>query len=68
MRGNEGIDIAVRDARVSNHAEQSAYGMCIARGHQYTTQYAVYRGVPHVDDFIGLHLEHFITFRNGIAL
>ena len=42
--------------------------MRIARGHQHTTQDAVYRGVPHVDDFIGLHFEDFIAFGNGIAL
>ena len=42
--------------------------MGIARWHQYTTKNTVYRGVPHVDDFVGLHLEDFIAFADGITL
>ena len=68
MRGDKGIDVTVRDAGVSNHAEECAHRMRIPCGHQHTPQDAVYWGVPHVDDFVGFHLEDFVTFGNGIAL
>ena len=33
---------------------------------QHPTQYTVHRGIPDIDDFVGLHFEHFITLGDRI--
>ncbi|CAI8349602.1 MAG: Uncharacterised protein [Halieaceae bacterium] len=67
MRCDEGIDVIVCDTGVSDHAEEGAHRMRVTCRDQNTTENTVDRGVPHVDDFVGLHFEDFIAFGNSVT-